>query len=165
MAVKAERRWARSIRSVSTPPMSVYLAGQAAGTLMGGVLADRMDRAHLLSALTTLSLPAHLFAFWLPAGSPLMLLSAAIAGFFNLALMPPVIVMAQEILPDNKGVGSGLVMGLAWAVGSIAVIGFGFLGDGIGPRPAALVSLPLLLIGAVLVFHPALRPHRAPDRS
>ena len=145
--------------------LSVYLAGQAAGTLMGGVLTDRMDRAHLLSALTTLALPAHLFAFWLPAGSPLMLLSAAIAGFFNLALMPPVIVMAQEILPDNKGVGSGIVMGLAWAVGSIAVIGFGFLGDGIGPRPAALVSLPLLLIGAVVVFHPALRPYRMPDRS
>ena len=65
-----------------------------------------------------------------------MLMSAAVAGFLNLALMPPVIVLAQEILPENKGVGSGIVMGLAWAVGSIAVIGFGFLGDGIGPRPA-----------------------------
>ena len=145
--------------------LTVYLAGQAVGTLAGGVLADRMDRAYLLAGLTALALPAHLFAFWLLAGSPWMLLSAAVAGFVNLALMPPVIVMAQEILPDNKGVGSGIVMGLAWAVGSIAVIGFGFLADGIGPRPAAIVSLPLLVIGTILAFHPSLRPHRMPDHT
>ncbi len=145
--------------------LTVYLAGQAVGTLAGGVLADRMDRAYLLAGLTALALPAHLFAFWLLAGSPWMLLSAAVAGFVNLALMPPVIVMAQEILPDNKGVGSGIVMGLAWAVGSIAVIGFGFLADGIGPRPAAIVSLPLLVIGTILAFHPSLRAHRMPDHT
>ena len=145
--------------------LSVYLAGQAIGTLLGGVLTDRMDRVYLLAGLTALALPAHLFAFWLPSGSLLMLLSAAVAGFLNLALMPPVIVIAQEILPDSKGVGSGIVMGLAWAVGSIAVIGFGFLADGIGPRPAAIASLPLLVIGTVLAFHPSLRLHRTPDRS
>ena len=145
--------------------LSVYLAGQAAGTLVGGVLTDRMDRVYLLAGLMALALPAHLFAFWLPSGSLLMLLFAVVAGFLNLALMPPVIVIAQEILPDNKAVGSGIVMGLAWAVGSIAVIGFGFLGDGIGPRPAAIAALPLLTIGTVLAFHPSLRLHRTPDDS
>ena len=94
-----------------------------------------------------------------------MLLFAAVAGFLNLALMPPVIVLAQEIMPDSKAVGSAIVMGLAWAVGSIGVIAFGFLGDGIGPRPAAIVSLPLLIVGTVLAFHPALRAHRMPDHS
>ncbi len=145
--------------------LSVYLAGQAAGTLVGGVLTDRMDRVYLLAGLTALALPAHFFAFWLPAGSLLMLLFAVVAGLLNLALMPPVIVLAQEILPESKGVGSGIVMGLAWAVGSVAVIGFGFLGDGIGPRLAAIVSLPLLVIGIVLAFHPSLRLYRMPAHS
>ena len=145
--------------------LSAYLAGQAVGTIVGGVLSDRMDRAHLLAGLTALALPAHLFAFWLPAGSLLMLMFAALAGLLNLALMPPIIVLAQEILPESKGVGSGIVMGLAWALGSIAVIGFGFLGDGIGPRPAAIVSLPLLIIGTVLAFHPSLRFYRTPAHS
>jgi FSR family fosmidomycin resistance protein-like MFS transporter len=145
--------------------LSVYLAGQAVGTIVGGVLTDRMDRTHLLAGLTALALPAHLFAFWLPSGAPLMLLFAAVAGCLNLALMPPVIVLAQEILPDSKGVGSGIVMGLAWAAGSIAVIGFGFLGDAIGPRPAAIISLPFLIMGTVLAFHPNLRPHRKPEHS
>ena len=145
--------------------LTVYMAGQAVGTLVGGILTDHMDRVLLLAGLTALTIPAHLFAFWLPSGSALMLLSAAVAGCVNLALMPPVIVLAHEIMPDSKAVGSGIVMGLAWALGSVAVIGFGFLADGIGPRPAAIVSLPLLAIGTVLAFHPALRLHRKPAHS
>jgi FSR family fosmidomycin resistance protein-like MFS transporter len=145
--------------------LTVYLAGQAVGTIVGGLLTDRMDRSYLLAGLTALALPAHLFAFWLPAGSPLMLAFAAVAGCLNLALMPPVIVLAQEIMPASKGVGSAVVMGLAWAAGSVAVIGFGFLGDAIGPRPAAIISLPLLIMGIVLAFHPTLRLHRKPAHS
>ena len=68
--------------------LSIYLAGQAVGTIVGGVLTDRMDRTYLLAGLTALALPAHLFAFWLPAGTPLMLLFAAVGGCLNLALMP-----------------------------------------------------------------------------
>jgi MFS family permease len=145
--------------------LSVYMGGQAIGTLVGGVLTDRMDRVYLLAGLTALSIPAHFFAFWLPAGSPLMLLSAVLAGALNLALMPPVIVLAQEIMPESKGVGSGIVMGLAWATGSVVVIGFGFLADGIGPRLAAVIALPLVTIGTALAFHPTLRLHRKPDHT
>ncbi len=94
-----------------------------------------------------------------------MLFAAAIAGFLNLALMPPVIVLAQEIMPKSRGVGSGIVMGLAWATGSVVVIAFGFLADGIGPRPAAVISLPLVAIATALAFHPTLRLHRRPDHS
>ena len=145
--------------------LSVYMGGQAAGTLVGGILTDHMDRTLLLAGLTALAIPAHFFTFWLPSGSASMLLFAALAGFLNLALMPPVIVMAQEIMPESKAVGSGIVMGLAWATGSVGVIAFGFLANAIGPRPAALVSLPLLAIGTVLAFHPAIRLYRKPAFS
>ena len=145
--------------------LSVYMAGQAVGTLVGGILTDRMDRVFLLAGLTALAIPAHFFTFWLPAGSPMMLVFAALAGCLNLALMPPVIVLAQEIMPGSKAVGSGIVMGLAWATGSVGVIGFGFVADAIGPRSAAIVSLPLLAIGTRLAFHPALRLHRKPAHS
>ncbi len=145
--------------------LSVYMAGQAGGTLLGGVLTDRMDRTYLLAGLTAMAIPAHLLAFWLPAGSGLILLFAGVAGCLNLALMPPIIVLAQEIMPGGKGVSSGVVMGLAWAVGSVGVMGFGLLGDGIGPRPAAITALPLLAVGTVLSFHPTLRLHRKPAHS
>ena len=145
--------------------LSVYMAGQAVGTLVGGVLTDRMDRVYVLAGLTALSIPAHFFAFWLPAGTPLMLFFGFLAGLLNLALMPPVIVLAQEIMPESRGLGSSIVMGLAWAAGSLVVIGFGFLADGIGPRPAAIIALPLVAIGTALAFHPTLRRHRRADQQ
>jgi hypothetical protein len=77
-----------------------------------------------------------------------------------MALLPPVVVMAQEIMPAGAAVSAGVVMGLAWATGSVVVLGTGILGDAVGARDAALLSVPLSLIGAALALHPAIRPFR-----
>lgn len=142
--------------------LSIYLAAQAAGTIAGGLLTDRVDRRHLLAAFTLFAIPAHLAAFSLPMGSPAAIGAIATAGFVNMALLPPVVVIAQEVLPEGAAATSGIVMGLAWATGSVGVIGAGILGDAIGPRAAALVCVPLLLGGTALAMHPALRAHRRP---
>jgi len=140
--------------------LSIYLGAQGAGTISSGLLTDRVDRALLLAWITALAVPVHMLAFWLPAGSPSALLFAAGSGFLNMALLPPVVVMAQEMVPESTAVGSGIVMGLAWAVGSVGVLGTGVLGDLLGARAAALVSIPVLFAGTALAFHPVLRPHR-----
>jgi MFS transporter, FSR family, fosmidomycin resistance protein len=140
--------------------LSVYLGAQAVGSLTGGTLADRLDRRTLLFAGAALSFPAHALALWLPFGSAPMLTAAAAAGFLNMALLPPVVVMAQEIMPAGAAVSAGVVMGLAWATGSIVVLGTGILGDVVGARDAALLSVPLSLVGAALALHPAIRPFR-----
>jgi predicted MFS family arabinose efflux permease len=132
--------------------LSVYLAGQAGGSLLGGMLADRMDRRVLLVALTVASLPAHALAFWLAPGSAGALGAAAVAGVLNMALLPPVVLTAQELLPGRAALGSGIVMGLAWATSSIGVLGTGALGDAIGARNAALASVPVVLIGTLLAL-------------
>ncbi len=82
---------------------------------------------------------------------------ACVAGFFGMAMMPSIVVKAQELLPDSAAVSSGIVMGLAWGVGSVGVLLTGALGDWIGPREAAMVSMPALLIGTVLALNPRLR--------
>ncbi|HSL68644.1 MAG TPA: MFS transporter [Longimicrobiales bacterium] len=129
--------------------LSVYLGAQALGSIGGGFLADRADRRSLLLWLTLLSFPAHTLAMWLPAGAPITFAVAAIAGFLNMALLPPIVLMAQELMPAGAALGSGIVMGLAWATGSIAMLGIGVLADAIGAQPAALVAMPAMLIGAV----------------
>lgn len=139
--------------------LSVYLGAQAAGTVTGGFLTDRWNRQRLLAGLTVVAVPTHLLAFWLPAGGVWAMSVGAIAGFFGMAILPPVVVMAQEIIPEGTGVGSGIAMGLAWAAGSVGVLGTGVLGDWLGPRPAAMFSVPVLLLGTVMALHPALRPH------
>lgn len=139
--------------------LSVYLAGQAVGTLTSGMLTDRMNRRTLLIALTIASIPAHLLAFTLQAGTGTGLVATAIAGALNMALLPPIVVMAQESVPSGAAFTSGIVMGLAWATGSIGVLGTGVLGDLAGPRTAALASVPLMLLATGLAV--ALRPGRA----
>jgi hypothetical protein len=105
------------------------------------------------------TIPANALVYWLAPGSGAALAAAVAAGFLNMAKMPPVVVMAQEMLPARAAMSAGIVMGLAWAAGSVGVIGIGILADVIGPRSAALASVPVLLVATVLATHSSLAPH------
>ncbi len=140
--------------------LSVYLGAQAFGTVAGGLLADRVNRASLLVHLCLWALPAHLLAIWLGPQTGLGLAATGVAGFLAMATLPPIVVMAQEMIPGAAAVSSGIVMGLAWATGSIGVLGTGVLADSIGPQLATLVSMPIILIAILLSLHPALRQGR-----
>jgi FSR family fosmidomycin resistance protein-like MFS transporter len=137
--------------------LSVYLAAQSAGMVTGGLLADRMDRRVLLVHLCFWALPAHLLAIWVgPTGALGMALTAC-AGFLGLATLPPIVVMAQELVPTAAAVSSGIVMGLAWATGSLGVLVTGAAADRIGAYAAALLSMPMILIAFGLALNPAMR--------
>ncbi|MGH7564551.1 MAG: MFS transporter [Gemmatimonadota bacterium] len=142
--------------------LTLYLAAQAGGTLSGGWLADRMDRRNLLIGITLLAFPAYFLAFWLPPGSAVSLVFVAVAGALGMAVLPPIVVIAQEASPGRAALNSGIVMGLAWATGSLGVLGAGVLGDAIGARGAALVCTPAVLLGTALALHPALGRYRRP---
>lgn len=149
--------------SLAAFALSAYLGGQAIGTLVGGYMSDRVHRGHLLIGLTVASVPAHALAVGLPPGSPLALGTAALAGLVGMAVLPPVVVMAQEMLPERTSSTSGIVMGLAWALASIGILVPGFLGDAMGARDGALAVLPVLVLGVLLAWrlvradHPFLR--------
>jgi FSR family fosmidomycin resistance protein-like MFS transporter len=137
--------------------LTIYLGAQAFGTVTGGVLADRMDRRKLLLYLCCLALPAHLLAVWLGPQGAIGLAAAGAAGFLGMATLPPIVVMAQELLPSGAAVSSGIVMGLAWATGSVFVLATGALADVIGPQTATLLSMPAIIIAIGLAMHPALK--------
>ena len=137
--------------------LTIYLGAQALGTVTGGLLADRVDRRLLLAHLCAWALPAHLLAVWLGPQGGAGLIFAAFAGFLGMATLPPIVVMAQEILPRGAAVSSGVVMGLAWATGSVGVLGTGLLADAIGPQQATLLSMPMILVAVGLALHPALK--------
>ena len=128
--------------------LGAYLGSQALGSVVGGMLADRVNQRTLLIWLTLLSLPAHLLLMWLPAGTILSYVVAAVAGMLNMAVMPSIVLMAQRLVPSSAALSAGIVMGLAWATGSIAMLGVGIIADYIGPQNAALAAMPVLLVGA-----------------
>lgn len=145
--------------------LTAYLAAQAAGTLTGGFLADRIDRRRLLAGLTVLALPTHLLAFGLPAGSAGALAAAVAAGLVNQAILPPVVVIALEVAPSRAAMSSGIVMGLAWGTGTFGVPLAGAVADVIGPRAASMALSPVILVGTWLATRPALRRHRRPAET
>jgi FSR family fosmidomycin resistance protein-like MFS transporter len=148
--------------AVGALALSFYLGGQAVGSLAGGWLADRANRTVTLVTLTLLSLPAHALALWLAPGSAGALVAAAGAGFVTMSLLPPIVIMAQEIVPSGAAVSSGIVMGLAWAVGSLGVLPAGALGDVVGAQTAALICTPAVLGATLLALHPSMRAYARP---
>lgn len=136
--------------------LTVYLSAQAFGTVTGGVLADRVDRRRLLAHLCFWTLPAHVLALWVGPEGGWGLVAAGMAGFLGMATLPPIVVMAQEMVPTGTAVSSGIVMGLAWATGSVFVLVTGALADIMGAQTATLLSMPVALVAVGLSLHPAL---------
>jgi len=143
--------------------LTAYLAGQTAGTLTGGILSDRVDRRRLLVGLCGLAFPAHLAAVALAPGTLPALTAAAVAGFLGMATLPPIVVMAQEMVPRGAAVGSGVVMGLAWATGSFGVLLTGVIADRVGPQAAAMATMPVILVAMALAAHRGLAAPRAAE--
>lgn len=142
--------------------LSTYLGAQALGSIAGGLLADRYDRRRLLLWLAVAAVPAHLLALALPPAGLPALAAAAVAGLFNMALLPPLVIMAQEASPHGAATSAGIIMGLAWGAGALAMIPAGALADVVGARSAALLCMPLMLAGAAAAMRPALRPYARP---
>ena len=138
--------------------LSIYLGAQALGTLTSGYLTDRLNRQHILIAVSAISVPVHVLAVVLEPASSLAVASAIGAGFCNMALLPPVVVMAQEMVPAGTATSSGIVMGFAWAMGTLLLPISGLFADSFGSVAVAGWSMPALFLATLFALHPSLKP-------
>lgn len=137
-----------SSETVANAALSVTLLAGAAGTLVGGSLADRHGRrAVLLGSL--LPLPP-LFACFLLSGPIAGMAFLVPIGAATVASYSVTVVMGQEYLPGRLGVASGFTVGLAIGMGGVGSPVLGALADGSG-LPAVMVVLSLLPIPAALL--------------
>ncbi|MFN8440854.1 MAG: MFS transporter [Caldilineaceae bacterium] len=131
---------------------TVMLLALAAGSLTGGMLADRIGGKWVMLGSMLVSAP-------LMASIPLLgdwraFYVAPVLGFASGAAWPPMLVMAQSLFHKNAGVGSGVALGFVFAMGGLGLQLTGWLAE--PERLGLYVSILLLslipLCSAILVF-------------
>ncbi|OUQ86443.1 MFS transporter [Brevibacillus brevis] len=129
-----------------------FLFAGAIGTFFGGPLSDRFGKRNLLILSTLGSLPLTLLTpyvsgFW---AFPLLVIS----GFIMLSSFSVTVVYAQELLPGKIGTVSGLIIGLAFGMGGMGALVFGYLADLYSLSFVILLCSFLPLIGFMGFFLP-----------
>lgn len=146
--------------------VTIMLAAGAVGGIIGGFISDYYGRKRLIVGSLLLSTPLF-FGFLLTQGA-LSTIFLALAGAALLSSFSVTIVAAQEAIPNNKALASGLTMGFAGGLGGFAVIFIGRIGDIWGLTPAITLTFLLPLVAGVLALfmksHPSARSTRLASR-
>jgi FSR family fosmidomycin resistance protein-like MFS transporter len=137
---------------VAASMLTVFLLSGAGGALIGGWLGDKIGRKAGVIASLTLSLPViYLFLSELsPSVVSYTLLS--LGGALLQSTAPTSVVWAQELIPGNAAMASGMMLGLSFGLGGVGAAITGALGDHIGLEAALQWSLLSLAVAIVLTF-------------
>ncbi len=116
----------------------------AIGTLIGGYVADRTSK-ELLLLWSLVPVPffvygfLHLSGFWMPV-------MLVFIGGFTVSTFAVTVVMSHELLPKQRAIASGMMVGFAWGISGMGAPLVGTFADIFGLFAAlnALMLMPLL---------------------
>lgn len=123
-----------------------------------GQLADRYDRRYVVMGSLLAAAPAF-FLLPLVDGIPAFILAIAAGGFTG-GSHSIIVVLAQELIPKNKGFASGAILGFIFGAGALGSLVIGSLSDLIGLSTTfQLVAALTLASGFIALLLPG--THRA----
>ena len=133
----------------------VFLIATAAGTLVGGPVGDRIGRKYVIWISILGTAP---FSLLMPHVGllPTVILSFCV-GFMLSSAFPAILLYAQELLPYNLGLVSGLFFGLAFGIAGISSAVIGNFADQYGISAVYHFCAYTPLLGFVAVFLPNLK--------
>lgn len=129
----------------------VFLFASALGTLLGGPAGDRVGRKPVIWASILGVAP---FALLLPhADLTWTTLLSVVIGFMLSSAFSAILVYAQELIPGNVGMVSGLFFGFAFGMGGLGAACLGLLADrtSVGFVYQTIAYLPLLGVVTALL--------------
>ena len=132
--------------------MFATLAAGAIGGLIGGYISDKYGKRPLIAF--SLFLSALFFYGFLYTTGPISILLLALGGMSLLSSFSVTVAFAQDVIPENKAMASGLSLGFAIGIGGLAVTPIGKLAELYGieialhlafiiPAAAGLIALSL----------------------
>jgi len=132
--------------------LTFYEIGGVGGTFLGGSLSDRFGRRTMM-AISQLTAGPILFSALALSQEPIGMGLLAVGGLLALSAAPVQLTLAQELLPQNRSVASGVVMFLGFEGAVVANLAIGFVADRLGLQTAlsfsvlgSMLSLPLTVL-------------------
>ena len=146
-----------SVRSAQLH-LFVFLGSVAAGTILGGPVGDRYGRKYVIWGSILGVLP---FSVALPhANLAVTGVLSAIIGLILASAFSAILVYAQELVPGNVGMISGLFFGLAFGIGGLGAAALGALADATSMTMVYHVCAWLPALGLLTAWLPDLEPRR-----
>ncbi len=147
-----------SVRSAQLH-LFVFLGSVAAGTILGGPVGDRYGRKYVIWGSILGVLP---FSVALPHASLAVTgVLSAVIGLILASAFSAILVYAQELVPGNVGMISGLFFGLAFGIGGLGAAALGALADATSMTTVYHVCAWLPALGLLTAWLPDLEPRRA----
>lgn len=130
--------------------LTVFLLGGALGSIGGGYVGDRYGRKNCIIASLLLCIPSLYFFLTAPVVIPTTYVLLGLSGAALQGTLPSSIIWAQEMLPSNAAMASGMMLGLAFGLGGLGAAVTGALADSIGLQAALLWTLPPLALASII---------------
>ncbi|MCL4352015.1 MAG: MFS transporter [Firmicutes bacterium] len=122
---------------------TLFLVGSV-GNMTGGAISDKVGPKPVLIASAALS--SVLLWWFLHASGLAIWFSIGLLGFALYSTGSVVMVYGQALFPENKGMASGLTLGVGNTLGALGVGGIGLLASRIGAVGALETTAILLLV-------------------
>jgi MFS transporter, FSR family, fosmidomycin resistance protein len=129
--------------------MTLMLLAGVAGQLMGGHISDRIGRREFMIIGLAGAIP-FFYLFFASTGA-VAIIAILLFGFFLWSTFAVAVAMSHELLPQNVGLASGMMLGLAIGFGGLGVAINGMLADHYS-LAAALGTIPIPIIAAMLLM-------------
>jgi len=130
----------------------IFLAAVAAGTILGGLVGDRIGVknviwASILGVFPFTAMLPYASLFWTP-------ILTVFIGLVLASAFSAIVVYAQELVPGRVGMISGLFFGFAFGMGGLGAAVLGQLADVMGIDAVYRICAFLPLIGLLAAFLP-----------